>query len=105
ARGRAAGAGPPVSSALLARRGMALPGRRARRLDPVLSRAPAARAARALAMPGGRGRHARVVPEDPAARGRPRDRERVPPEEPSPQAAAVRVELRALSQVLLPAPV
>ena len=46
--------------------------------DPVLSRAPAPREARADADARGRRGHARVVHEDPAPRGRARDRQRLP---------------------------
>ncbi len=102
----AGGAGRPrpgVPAALLAVRGMVLPGRRPRGRHPLLSRASAPGAPGREADPRGRRRHARVVPQDPAPRGGPRHRERVPP---APAAAApvpLRPQLGAVPEVL-PAP-
>ena len=66
------------SSALLPRRRVVLPRRRARHRHPLLPRSPAAQGARAPPDDGGRGRHARVVRAAPPPRVRPRLRPRVP---------------------------
>ncbi len=67
--------------------------RRARDRHPVLPRAPASRAAGAAPDARGRGRHPRVVPQDPAPRGGPRHRERLRPAPPPPPPRALRQHL------------
>ena len=74
---RARGARHQVPAALLAVRRVVHAGRRARHRDPVLPRASAARKARAGADARSRRRRSADVPEDPAPRGRPRDRQRI----------------------------
>ena len=100
ARPRARGAGPAVPAALLALRRVVLARRRARRRHPLLPRPPAPGAPRAEPDARGGGRHPRVVPADPAPRGRPRHRERLPPAAPAAPAGALRQDLRALPRVL-----
>ena len=92
--------GPDISAAFLVIGRMVLARWRPRRGDPLLPRASAAGAARAGPDARGRGRHARVVHEDPAPRGRTRDRQRLQAAAAAPAAADLRPVLHAVSRVL-----
>src|SRR6266849_8253087 len=75
-------------------------GRRTRHCHPVLPGAPAPRETRARADAGGRRRRSGLLSEDPAARGRPRDRQCLPAPPAPGEAAPVRDAGHALSRVL-----
>src|SRR6059058_3461353 len=74
--------------------------RRPWRRDPVLSRASAPRASGARADARGRRGRSRLVPQDSASRGRPRNRQRVPAAATPDEAAAVRQPRDRVSGVL-----
>ncbi len=101
---RARGPRPRLPAALLALGRVVHARRRARRLDPVLPRAPAARRPRAPADARGGGRRSGMVHEDPAPRSRARHRERLPPAPAPPPARALRQHPRALPGLLLATP-
>ena len=89
-----------LPSALLAVGRVVHARRRRRHRHPVLSGAPAPREARREPDARSRGRRPRLVHEDPAPRGRTRDRQRVPPAAPAQAAEAVRPVVDAVSGVL-----
>ena len=99
-RGRARGPRPDVPAAFLPVGRVVHAGRRHGDRDPLLSGASAAGAARRVTDAGGRRRRTRVVHADPAARGGPCDRQRVPAAAAPAAAPDVRPADKTVSRVL-----
>ena len=98
--GRARRPRPDLSAALLVIGRMVLSRRRPGRRHPLLPRPPAAGTARTQPDARGRGRHARMVHEDPAPRSRTRDRQRLQAAAAPAPAADLRPVVHAVPGVL-----